>query len=82
MKIFASRAVECPEGLAPGTILSDGKTFLHIVTSAGAVSVLDLQLSGKKRMPVGDFLRGFREPQLWTALCGTSKSEIQRLTNK
>ena len=82
MKIFASRTVDCPEGLEPGTILSDGKTWLHIVAGQGAISVLDLQLSGKKRMAVGDFLRGFRDPQLWTALCGTSKSEIQRLTNK
>ena len=82
MKIFASRVAECPEGLEPGTVLSDGKSYLHIVTQSGAISVTDLQLSGKKRMAVGDFLRGFREPELWKALSGTSRSEIQRLTNK
>jgi hypothetical protein len=29
------------------------------------VSLLDLQLSGKKRMDVRAFLLGFRDPQQW-----------------
>ena len=43
-------------------MLSDGKTFLAIATADGAISVTELQLAGKKRMPVKDFLIGFREP--------------------
>lgn len=43
----------------PGTLHTDNKTFLHIQTAAGAVSILDLQMEGKKRMPVQDLLRGF-----------------------
>lgn len=45
---------------APGTILSDGKTFFAITTSDGAISITDLQLAGKKRMDVKAFLAGFR----------------------
>ncbi|MBP5514413.1 MAG: methionyl-tRNA formyltransferase [Bacteroidaceae bacterium] len=43
---------------APGTIMSDGKTYLHIACREGWVSVLSLQLAGKRRMSIEDFLRG------------------------
>ena len=57
---------------APGTILSDGKTYLAIATEDGAISVTELQISGKKRMAVKDFLIGFREPNTYTTTPGTS----------
>ncbi len=57
---------------APGTVLSDGKTYLAIATADGALSVTELQLAGKKRMSVKDFLIGFREPQAYTTTKGTS----------
>ncbi len=57
---------------APGTVLSDGKNYLAIATADGAVSVTELQLAGKKRMAVKDFLIGFREPQSYTTTPGTS----------
>ena len=56
----------------PGTVLSDGKSYLAITTADGAISVTELQLSGKKKMPVKDFLIGFREPQSYTTTKGTS----------
>jgi methionyl-tRNA formyltransferase len=40
------------EAAVPGTILSDGKTYLAITTADGALSITELQLSGKKRMNV------------------------------
>ena len=57
---------------APGTILSDGKTYLAVATADGALSITELQLAGKKRMPVKDFLIGFRDPQSYTTTQGTS----------
>ncbi len=57
---------------APGTVLSDGKTYLAITTADGALSVTELQLAGKKKMEVQDFLKGFREPQTYTTTKGTS----------
>lgn len=58
-KIFTSQLID-GENLnpTPGKVYSDGKTYLHIDGSKGKISVLDLQLSGKKRMDVKDFLRG------------------------
>ena len=60
------------ESAAPGTVLSDGKNFLAFATEDGAISVTELQLSGKKRMGVKEFLIGFREPQSYTSTPGTS----------
>ena len=60
------------EAAAPGTVLSDGKTYLAVTTADGAISVTELQLAGKKKMAVKDFLIGFREPQSYGTTQGTS----------
>lgn len=41
-------------------ILSDHKSYLKFACSDGYISVKDLQLEGKKKMSVEDFLRGWR----------------------
>ncbi len=81
LKIFSSRVgVECAE--PPGSVRSDGKTYLWIATSDRYIELCEVQLEGKKRMAVGDFLRGWRNPQSWRALCGSSKAEKLRLCSK
>ncbi|MDE6148324.1 MAG: methionyl-tRNA formyltransferase [Bacteroidales bacterium] len=83
MKIFSSAKVEgeaysamlAENGLTnaePGTILSDGKSYLAFAASDGAISVKELQISGKKRMAAKDFLIGFRNPQSYETSKGTS----------
>ena len=85
MKIFRTLKVEGAEyeamlaqndltSAAPGTILSDGKTYLAITTADGALSITELQISGKKKMPVKDFLIGFREPKSYGTTAGTSST--------
>lgn len=54
--------------LSPGQIATDGKRFLHIGTASGDISLLDLQLAGKKRMSADALLRGFAMDCSWTAL--------------
>ena len=49
----------------PGQITTDGKTFLEVRCGKNALRILSLQLSGKKRMDLADFLRGFREPETY-----------------
>jgi methionyl-tRNA formyltransferase len=66
------------ETAAPGTILSDGKNFLAIATADGAISITELQLAGKKRMAVKDFLIGFREPMSY----GTTQGTSSQITDK
>ena len=46
-------------GEKPGTVLTDGKTYFKIAFPDGYLSLTQLQLAGKKRMTVTDFLRGF-----------------------
>ena len=70
---YASMLSACGlESAAPGTVLSDGKTYLAFATSDGAISVTELQLAGKKRMAIKEFLIGFREPMSYTTSQGTS----------
>ncbi|MEQ9466432.1 MAG: methionyl-tRNA formyltransferase [Ekhidna sp.] len=44
----------------PGMFESDGKTYLKVKTQDGTLDILDLQIEGKKRMSVEDFLRGYQ----------------------
>lgn len=46
----------------PDEYITDGKTYLKFACANGYVQVLELQLEGKKKMNVEDFLRGFRMP--------------------
>ena len=52
----------------PGTVLSDGKTFFAVATADGALALTEIQLAGKKKMAVAEFLKGFRDPQSWKAV--------------
>lgn len=49
------------ETLAPGTITTDGKSFLEVKCGTRSLRILDLQVAGKKRMDIKSFLLGFRE---------------------
>lgn len=62
LKIFRSEISPGPTGVPAGTVDSDGKTFLRFAAKDGWIYALDLQYEGKKRMPVEDFLRGYRFP--------------------
>ncbi|POY35285.1 methionyl-tRNA formyltransferase [Solitalea longa] len=44
----------------PGAVISDGKKHLKFTTTDGYINVLELQLQGKKRMNVEEFLRGYK----------------------
>ena len=44
----------------PGRWESDGKTYLKFAAKDGYILLKDVQLEGKKRMLIGDFLRGYR----------------------
>lgn len=53
---------------APGTISSDGKTVLSIACADGWADLTEVQLSGKSRMGIAEFLRGFHEPEQYKAV--------------
>ena len=60
LKLYTVEKVTQAPTIAAGEFETDGKTFLHFACGDGYVAVKDLQLEGKKRMEIKDFLRGYR----------------------
>ncbi len=65
MKIYHSKKEVTTDqpaesGVTDNSFVTDGKTYLKFACSNGYIQVLELQLEGKKRMKVEDFLRGYR----------------------
>ena len=58
MKIFSCRPVRTAANAAPGTLDTDGKTYLRFAASDGWIEVLSAQLPGKKPLEVKELLRG------------------------
>ncbi len=80
IKIYSAEKVypEHYNSNKPGCVMSDGKTYLWITTADGAISIKEVQLAGKKRMDIGAFLLGFRDPESYSTTPGTSKAEIEK----
>jgi len=57
-KIFSAEKTDEKSVNQPGTIVQSSKDKLIIATSTYNISIKELQLSGKKRMNISDFLRG------------------------
>lgn len=60
LKLFKSSKEQIAHQHTPGAVFTDGKTYLKFACKDGFIHLLDLQLEGKKRMPVTEFLRGYR----------------------
>lgn len=56
MKIYTTEIVNNTS--QPLALKTDDKSFLHIETTSGTLALTDIQLAGKKRMKIEDFLRG------------------------
>jgi methionyl-tRNA formyltransferase len=48
------------------SIITDEKSYLKVAVKDGFINVTDLQLAGKKRMSVPEFLRGFQVGKAWS----------------
>ena len=60
-KIYAANYTIEPHQHIFGTIISDNKTFMKVACNNGFIAIQELQLAGKKRVLVKDFLSGFRD---------------------
>lgn len=60
VKIFESQPEITKHNMNPGEIITDGKHFIRIACKDGFISIVNLQLEGKRRMNTVEFLRGFR----------------------
>jgi len=60
LKIFRSeKEISIPKS-SPGQFETDKKTFLRFACANGFIHVKELQLEGKKKIMIEDFLRGYR----------------------
>lgn len=59
LKVYTTEKEFVRHEQATGTLDTDGKTYLRVAVPDGYVRLSSLQLAGKKRMDVADFLRGF-----------------------
>lgn len=60
VKVYETTYRECNHTLQPGTIVTDGKKTIEIACQGGYLSLLSLQLAGKKRLTAEELLRGYR----------------------
>jgi methionyl-tRNA formyltransferase len=59
LKIFSVEKINEQPTIEIGAYKTDEKNYLQFACSNGYINVLELQLEGKKRMGIKDFLRGY-----------------------
>jgi methionyl-tRNA formyltransferase len=60
LKIYSAEKIAEQPSVAPGEYKTDEKNFIQFACADGYISVKEIQLEGKKRMEIKDFLRGYR----------------------
>ncbi len=60
LKIFKAEKLLQEHDKPAGSMHTDQKTYLHFATKDGFMNVLELQLQGRRKMIVGDFIRGYQ----------------------
>lgn len=59
-KVFESFPEITKHSYSPGSLTSDGKTYIKISCTDGFINITSLQIEGKKRLSAAEFLKGFR----------------------
>ncbi|WP_242696352.1 methionyl-tRNA formyltransferase [Longitalea luteola] len=62
LKIYKAKKEIHPSPKPAGSIETDQKTYIKFAGADGYIHVTELQLEGKKKMTVDEFLRGYRIP--------------------
>lgn len=65
VKLFRCEKELKEHSLANGAITSNNRDHIYIAANGGFISVKELQLSGKKKLSVKDFLLGFKTEGNW-----------------
>ena len=60
-KIYQAEKHPAVHELPVGTIRTDRKSYIDIAVEDGYLRLLSVQLAGKKRLPVADFLNGVKQ---------------------
>jgi len=65
LKIYRSEKIITDHDHNPGTISTDGKTFLNVNAKDGMIALSEIQLSSKRKIFITDFLKGFKIDENW-----------------
>jgi len=65
LKIYTSKAIPEQINVPAGSIFTDKKSFLRVVSTDGLIDLHEIQLTGRKKMSVTEFLRGFPLTSAW-----------------
>lgn len=65
IKIFGTIPHKEKHSHPAGKVLSDNKSYLHIYLRGGYVSITEIQLSGRNRVKIKDFLNGLKIEGDW-----------------
>src|ERR1035437_7563689 len=68
VKIFISKKEYSAHSFPISSIITDSKNYIKIAVKEGYVDIIELQVAGKKRMAVSDFLRGFQLKNEWRVI--------------
>ncbi len=60
LKIYKAKKEMASPGIAESEYETDGKTFLKFACTNGFLHALEVQMEGKKKLSINDFLRGYR----------------------
>jgi methionyl-tRNA formyltransferase len=60
LKVFSASKLERRTAYNPGTLMTDGKTILEVVCRNGMIKLKEVQLEGKNKMKIEDFLKGLK----------------------
>jgi methionyl-tRNA formyltransferase len=61
VKLFSTSIVQENPKEPVGSFVTDGKTYARFACMDGYIQLNDIQWEGKKRMPIADFLRGYKK---------------------
>jgi methionyl-tRNA formyltransferase len=68
LKIFATHVEPATMSVAPGSVKSDGKSYVAVAAADGWVYLDEVQMAGKRRMAIKDLLLGWRDVESVTLL--------------
>lgn len=60
LKIFKAEIIDSINTSARGSLETDNKSYINVQGNGGSLRIIELQLQGKKRMSVKEFLNGYR----------------------
>jgi len=61
IKVYRCKPVKA-SGYTSGVLVTDNKSWVHLGAADGYLELLEIQLPGKKKLPVAELLRGYQFP--------------------